>query len=277
MRSLGRRPQLLSLVLAAAAGTFCCWLGKAAFVHILHAGALGQQKNSRLRRSASGFSYGKSKGSGKGFNDDEAGKVALKKRGNSEDDDSGAIVKDESEGKSKALSTKKLSDLREKTLALRQKREAELDEYEKGKALIAKYGPKVAVMPEKVAKRAAKRGMVIGGAFYAAMIACVAGGIILYKTQDLIIPPTLMVFVTLALLALSILGSSYGLMSASWNPDDEGSVLGTEEFGENVKAIGEGFRKMSMQNEYEKAIELRQERSKLLEAKKEKKKELLNK
>merc|ERR1719419_1104059 len=109
------------------------------------------------------------------------------------------------------------------------------------------------------------------------MLATFAGGVILYRTQDIIIPPTLMAFITLCLLFLAIGGSSYGMTSASWDPEKKGSLLGLEEFGENVKAIGEGFRKFSMQGEYEKAIELRKERRKLLEAKQEKKKELLNK
>ncbi|CAJ1357484.1 unnamed protein product [Effrenium voratum] len=140
------------------------------------------------------------------------------------------IVKDKSSAKSKALSKQRLSDLRDKTLALRQKREEELDEYEMGKAMIAKYGPEVAVMPQPVAERVAKRGMVIGGSFYATMLAVFAFGIVLFKTQEIVIPPTLMAFVTLALLALAIFGGSYGMMSASWDPDKEGSALGTEDW-----------------------------------------------
>lgn len=234
-----------------------------------------------VRRRASSFTYGKRKG-GKGFGKEAEEPGSSAKRAPAGDGDeeppeaSRALAKDTRQGKSKALSTTKLRDLRDKTLALRQKREAELDEYEEGRAMIAKYGPKVAVMPEKVAQRAAKRGMVIGGSFYGTMLAVFAVGILLFKTQEIIIPPTLMAFITLALLALAIAGSSYGMMSASWDQDREGSLLGTEEFGENVKAIGEGFRRMSMQNEYEKAIEVRRERKKLLEAKEEKKRELLN-
>merc|ERR1712039_211817 len=102
--------------------------------------------------------------------------------------------------------------------------------------------------------------------FYFAMIAVFGVGIFLFKTQDLIIPPTLMAFATLFLLGLAIFGSGYGMMSASWDPDKEGSLLGTEQFGENVKAIGEGFRRLSVQDEYEKSIQLRRERRKLLAA-----------
>mmetsp|Transcript_56474 Transcript_56474/g.131595 ORF Transcript_56474/g.131595 Transcript_56474/m.131595 type:complete len:228 (-) Transcript_56474:303-986(-) len=141
-----------------------------------------------VRRRAAGFGFSESKDTGRD------GAKETKKA-------STGLVKDKREGKSKELSTSKLKDLRDKTLALRQKREAELDEYEEGRAMIAKYGPKVAVMPEKVAQRAAKRGMVIGGSFYGVMILVFAAGIFIYKTQELIIPPTLMAVVTLALLA----------------------------------------------------------------------------
>lgn len=232
-------------------------------------------------RAGSGFSYGSSKGNSKGFAEDAGagdGKKKKKKQSAKSDKESSSkIVKDERSGKSAALTNTKLTDLRDKTLALRMKREAELDEYEEGRALIAKYGPKAAVMPEKVAQRSAKRGMVVGGTFYAAMLAVFAFGIFLYKTQDLIIPPSMMAFVTLFILGLAIFGSTYGMMSASWDPDKEGSLLGVDEFGDNVKAIGEGFRKLSMQDEYEKAIVVRRERKNLLAAKEEKKRELLNK
>lgn len=211
----------------------------------------------------------------KGFSDKESPKKdgqKTDKGGN--DEDEGKIVK--GSGKSELTNTR-LKDLRAKTLALRQRREAELDEYEEGRALIAKYGGKVGVMPEKVAQRSAKRGVVIGGTFYGAMLAAFAGGIFLYKTQDLIIPPTLMAFGTLFLLGVAIFGSAYGMMSASWDPDKEGSFLGAEEFGDNVKVIGEGFRRTTMQNEYDKALKQRSERRKLLAAKEQKKQELLKK
>ncbi|CAE7492144.1 PAM68 [Symbiodinium natans] len=69
-------------------------------------------------------------------------------------------------------------------------------------------------------------------------------------------------------------------MSASWDPDKEGSALGAEdagEFSENMQILGEGFRKATLEEDYEKALEARNERRKLLEAKEKKKTELLNK
>lgn len=235
-------------------------------------------RRTAIERRAGGFNYAKSKGEARGFSDEEASKEKKPSaKASKESKGETGIVKDKRSRQSKALSTSKLKDMREKTLALRQKREEELDEYEEGRAMIAKYGEKVMRMPEPVAKRAAKRGMVIGGSFYFTMLLVFAFGIFLFKTQEIVIPPTLMAFVTLLLLGLAIFGSSYGLMSASWDQDREGSVLGTEEFSKNMKVLGEGFRRGVMQNEYDKAIVQRNERQKLLEAKEKKKTELLNK
>lgn len=238
--------------------------------------AVGRSAAGKSKGSNRGFGAG-SGGAGKSKPEAKPSKKPAVEEEEGEESESTELTKSTRAEKSSALTTSKLKDLRDKTLALRQKREAELDEYEEGRALIAKYGPSVGVMPAKVAQRAAKRGMVIGGSFYGTMLAVFAGAIALYKTQDIIIPPTLVAFITLALLALAIAGGSYGLMSASWLEDKEGSLLGFDEFGENVKAIGDGFRKASMQPEYEKALELRKERRALVAAKEKKKKELANK
>lgn len=293
-RPWARRPRLLVVLAAAALGLTSqlhrSALGFSAAFRCVHAGAISAREGSnsrfRVQARASGFKYNKKKGGGGvGFGGDVSEPKGKSKSDNKpseksdeeESEPSTQLAKNRRSGKTKALATSKLQDLREKTLAKRQRREAELDEYEEGRALIAKYGQSVGVMPPKVAKRSAKRGMVIGGSFYGAMIAVFLVAIFIYKTQELIIPPTLMAFITLSLLALAIVGGSYGLMSASWDEDREGSVLGTEEFSKNMGIIGEGFRKATMQNEYEKAIEQRRERKKLLAAKEDKKRELLNK
>lgn len=281
--SFAQRRSLLPLSLVAACATLLGLSFSEAFVSLRLAPDRTRSTASPIERRAKDdeFSYsGKKKAKSKGFSSSKKDGQIVKKKVDDEPrgsiTESASLAKDERQGRGQ-LTKSKLQDLRDKTLAQREKREAELDEYEEGRALIAKYGPEAGVMPKKVAERTAKRGMVIGGAFYGVMLGVVAFGIILYKTQEVIIPPTLMVFITLSLLALSILGSSYGMMSASWDPDSEGSLLGTDEFSKNMGIIGEGLRRGSMQQDYDKAIGQRQERRALLEAKEEKKKELLNK
>jgi len=177
---------------------------------------------------------------------------------------------------SSELTVSKLEAMRERTLAQRRQREADIDEYEEGLATIAKYGPSAAVMPEKVAERAGKRGVVLGGSFYFSMLAVFGLAIFLFKAQDVVIPPTLVAFVTLILLVLAVLGGSYGLMSASWDEDREGSLLGTKEFARNMGIVGDGFRKGVLQEQYEETIQARRENRRLLAAKEAKKRELLN-
>lgn len=164
------------------------------------------------------------------------------------------------------LSTTRLNELRDKAITQRIKREREIDDYERGRAMLAKYGPAVGVMPKKVADRVAARGAVGGGSVYSIMVGVFIFAGWLYKTQNLIIPPGMLAIGTLVLLFLAIGASSYGLMSASWDEDREGSALGWEEFQKNAGYIGDGFRKASLQPEYEKAIDQRREKRKKLAA-----------
>eukprot|EP00913_Durusdinium_trenchii_P035511 g33231.t1 len=177
-----------------------------------------------------------------------------------------SIVKDKKSSKSKALSKQRLSDLRDKTLA------EELDEYEMGKAMIAKYGREVSVMPPNVAERVAKRGMVIGGSFYATMLAVFAFGIALFKTQDTESQPWLGQWG-------GDCNSSHFDGLCDFGTFGFGHLWGVlwYDFGDNMKILGEGFRRATLQTEYEKALDMRNERRKLLEAKEKKKQELLNK
>lgn len=184
------------------------------------------------------------------------------------------LVKDERTGKSTAISTVKLNALTKKTLEERMKREEDIDLFEYSMAEIAKYGPKVAMMPVKVADRVAKRGLVGGGSFVVAVLLAFGTGVYLYKSQDIVIPGTLMAYTTLSLLALAIIGSTYGIFSASWEEDKPGTALGFKEFSTNVNALGESFRRISIQPQLEQALEQRNKQAELLEAKMEARKEL---
>jgi hypothetical protein len=260
-------------------GLLCSLLGVQGICGFVGAPGGSQAAGRVRRRAGQGFSGPASEPKKDSQSKKSAGSSSDKSEDKSESKGEGkkrssALSRLIEDRKSRELAQTKLQDLRENMLAKRVKREAELDEYEEGRALIAKYGPKVGMMPEKVVQRTAKRGVVIGGAFYGTMLAVFVGGIALYKTQDIIIPPTLVAFITLALLALTIIGSSYGMMSSQWDPEKEQSLLGTEEFSDNMQRLGEGFRRASLQPEYDKGLEQRREKRKLLDYK-AKKRELL--
>ena len=53
--------------------------------------------------------------------------------------------------------------------------------------------------------------------------------------------PGMVAATTIVMLASGLLGITYSIVSASWDEDREGSVLGIEEFQKNVGNIKEGL------------------------------------
>ena len=95
--------------------------------------------------------------------------------------------------------------------------------------------PEAGVMPAVVSDRMLKRiipfaGLPVAGSFV------LFGGFWFANTQlgyDL--PPSVVAYSTQALLLLSFAGITYGVMSTSWDEEEEGSALGFTEFVRNVK------------------------------------------
>lgn len=61
------------------------------------------------------------------------------------------------------------------------------------------------------------------------------------------IPNTAVLLVSLAFFGLGVLGLSYGLLSASWDEDRVGSLLGSEEFGANTSRILKAWKEARQQ------------------------------
>lgn len=62
-------------------------------------------------------------------------------------------------------------------------------------------------------------------------------------TRELLeLPPYTVVLVSMGLFGLGVLGLSYGLISASWDEEREGTRFGWEEFTVNIKRIFAAFR-----------------------------------
>jgi len=62
-----------------------------------------------------------------------------------------------------------------------------------------------------------------------------------YKNYEF--QPALVAFSTIAILVVGLLGITYSVMSASWDVEEEGSVLGFEEFGKNLGSIRDGLKR----------------------------------
>merc|ERR1712122_378877 len=55
------------------------------------------------------------------------------------------------------------------------------------------------------------------------------------------VKPVIVATTTVFILATSLLGITYSMMSASWDPDEDGFGLGIDEFNKNVKIVKDGF------------------------------------
>lgn len=103
--------------------------------------------------------------------------------------------------------------------------------------------PDAAVIPEPVAQRMGKRMLpFVGIPLFGGMGAFVAFWYLAtYKNVEF--QPALVAFSTIGILVVGLVGITYSVMSASWDVEEEGSWLGTEEFGKNFGSIRDGLRR----------------------------------
>lgn len=129
---------------------------------------------------------------------------------------------------------------------MRENREKELDDkiaiLKEEDDLIA-TDPSVGAVPQIVADRMITRIATFFGI-------PVFGGLLLFgislyisKTSDFVIPPNFLAYATQAPFILGLIGITYGILSASWEPDNEGSMLGIDEFKTNYNRIQEGLQR----------------------------------
>ena len=106
---------------------------------------------------------------------------------------------------------------------------------------IVRDDPNAAVIPEKVAMRMGKRMLpFVGIPLFGGMGAFVAFWYLAtYKNQEF--QPAIVAATTIGLLAIGLVGITYSVISASWDPDLEGSALGVDEFKNNVQNLKDGL------------------------------------
>ena len=101
--------------------------------------------------------------------------------------------------------------------------------------------PNAAVIPEKVAMRMGKRML----PFVGLPLFGVAGTFVTFwylrVYKDMVFETVLVAGCTIAVLVISLLGITYSVMSASWDEESDGSVLGVEEFQKNLGNIKDGL------------------------------------
>lgn len=98
-------------------------------------------------------------------------------------------------------------------------------------------------IPEVVSRRMIRRMAVFAGVpTFLGMASFVIAYVLL--TQHIAkFPNVAVLLVSLGCFGLGTVGLSYGVLSASWQEDSEGSLLGIEEFSVNFRRLVQGLRK----------------------------------
>lgn len=98
-------------------------------------------------------------------------------------------------------------------------------------------------IPEVVSRRMIRRMAFFAGVpTFLGMSSFVVAYILL--TRHIVeFPNVVVLLVSLGFFGLGTVGLSYGVLSASWQEDEEGSLLGTAEFSVNFRRLIQGLRK----------------------------------
>lgn len=69
----------------------------------------------------------------------------------------------------------------------------------------------------------------------------------LVKQAGVDLPPSVVLLVSAGCFGLGVVGLSYGLLSASWDEENVGSLIGTEQFGVNFGRLRAGWKEGKQQ------------------------------
>ncbi|MEO1404014.1 MAG: PAM68 family protein [Cyanobacteria bacterium J06635_1] len=92
-------------------------------------------------------------------------------------------------------------------------------------------------IPEVVSRRMIRRMVAFSGIPTILGLGVFVGAYLLISRQILEFPKSLVLVLSLACFGLGFLGLSYGVLSASWEEDTEGSLLGATEFSLNFRRM----------------------------------------
>lgn len=98
-------------------------------------------------------------------------------------------------------------------------------------------------IPEAVSRRMIRRMAIFAGVPTALGMSSFVVAYILLSRNIVEFPNIVVLFVSLGFFGLGTLGLSYGVLSASWQEDLEGSLLGISEFSVNFRRLVQGLRK----------------------------------
>ncbi|QLE56478.1 PAM68 family protein [Nostoc sp. TCL26-01] len=97
-------------------------------------------------------------------------------------------------------------------------------------------------IPQVVSQRMIRRVAAFCGVPTALGIATLVASYLLATYSDIKLPPIAVLLVNMGLFGLGVLGITYGVLSASWDEERAGSVLGLSEFSTNWGRMVEVWR-----------------------------------
>jgi VIT1/CCC1 family predicted Fe2+/Mn2+ transporter len=97
-------------------------------------------------------------------------------------------------------------------------------------------------IPEVVSQRMGRRMAVFSGVPSFLGMATFVVSYYLVSQQHYSLPNSAVLLVSLGFFGLGVVGLSYGILSASWDPEQTGSLLGTEQFGLNFSRATDAFK-----------------------------------
>ncbi len=98
-------------------------------------------------------------------------------------------------------------------------------------------------IPEIVSRRMIRRMAVFAGVPTALGMSSFVVAYILLTRHIVEFPNVVVLLVSLGFFGLGTVGLSYGVLSASWQEDEQGSLLGFAEFSVNFRRLLQGLRK----------------------------------
>lgn len=97
-------------------------------------------------------------------------------------------------------------------------------------------------IPQVVSQRMGRRMAFFSGVPSVLGMATFIVSYYLVSQQHYDLPNSAVLLVSLGFFGLGVVGLSYGILSASWEPEQAGSLLGTEQFGINFARASDAFK-----------------------------------
>lgn len=163
-----------------------------------------------------------------------------------------------------------LDEMRRKKAEERNAELTKMQQLQEVDQMMRETGGEAAVIPEKVAQRMGKRMLPFVGIPLLGGMGAFVGFWYMATYRDMEFQPVLVAGTTIALLAIGLVGITYSMMSASWDADREGTLLGTEEFSRNVGNIKDGLSRSGENAQVREQIMVEENRARQTQANKKK-------